>query len=106
VIAVATVLVAVPLATTGLALNRDVREEQRVRQITEDWAAETDYIVRSVQVNGDRATNVIYGSGDVPPFATLVAEIERAARRPVAVELETVPTQRQQTPSLRSEAFR
>jgi hypothetical protein len=83
-----------------------VREEQRVRQITEEWAADTDYVVRSVQVNGNRATIVIHGSGEVPPFAALVAEIERAARRPVAIELETVPTQRQQSSSLQSEASR
>lgn len=61
-ITVATVLVAVPLVTTGLALSRDTREAQQVRQITEAWAAETDYNVSSVHLS--YTANVL--DGDLP----------------------------------------
>jgi uncharacterized hydrophobic protein (TIGR00271 family) len=96
-IAVAVVLVTVPLAATGRALNNDAREEQQVRQVTKGWLTGTDFDVRNAQVNGEHVVVVIGGVGTPPPVATLVDAITKAVGHPVEVELDAVPSQKQRT---------
>lgn len=105
-IAIAMLLVTVPLAATGTRLTRETLAQQQIRQIAERWVAETDFEVRLAQVTGNQAVVVISGAGQPPPFAALVAEIEQAARRPVPVDLEIVPSQKQRTPRLVSDGSR
>jgi uncharacterized hydrophobic protein (TIGR00271 family) len=95
-IGVAVIIVLVPLTITGRQLARDVREEAHARAAAETWLAGTDFRVRSAQVTGDRVAFVISGSGEPPPFATLVSTVERGAGRPMVVELEVVPSSRLQ----------
>jgi hypothetical protein len=98
-IGAAMLLVAVPLAASGRALNQQLREQQQTRQAAQDWLAGTDFTLRAVQVSGDTVRVTITGAGAPPPFPTLVSAIGRATGRPVVVELEAVPSQKQQTPA-------
>jgi uncharacterized hydrophobic protein (TIGR00271 family) len=97
-IAVATLIVAVPLAVTGHALNEQLRDQQQAQQAARAWLGGTDFTLRAIQVSGDTVQVTITGAGSPPPFASLVAAIARATGRPVVVELETVPSQKQQSP--------
>jgi uncharacterized hydrophobic protein (TIGR00271 family) len=97
-IAVVTLIVAVPLAATGRALNQQLREQQQARQAAQDWLTGTDFTLRDVLVSGDVVQVTITGAGAPPPFPALVSAVARATGRPVVVELEAVPSQKQQSP--------
>ena len=101
-IAVAVLVVAVPLAATGAALNTQLREQQQAQQAVQAWLTGTDFTLRAVQVSGDTVRVTISGPGAPPPFAALVAAVARATGRPMAVELEAVPSQKQQSPAART----
>ena len=75
-IAGAVLVVAVPLAATGAALNTQLREQQQAQQAVQAWLTGTDF--------------------------TLRAAVARATGRPMAVELEAVPSQKQQSPAART----
>jgi uncharacterized hydrophobic protein (TIGR00271 family) len=101
-IAVAVLIVAVPLALTGQALNQQLRAEQQAQQAVRAWLAGTDFTLRAVQVRGDTVQVTITGPGAPPPFAALVGAVARATGRPMGVELEAVPSQKQESAARRS----
>ena len=94
-IAAAVVLVTVPLAATGIALDGEARAQRQAREEAEQWLTDTDFAVNAVRARGDIIEITIHGHGEPPPFSTLVTALGRSVGRSVAVQLVTVPSQTQ-----------
>lgn len=93
-IAIGMIIIAVPLSLSGQKVVREVRSQFLVRQTTEEWLAETEFEVRSVQVVGNTASLLISGPGEPPSFDDLVTRLEQVAGSPISVELEVVASQK------------
>jgi uncharacterized hydrophobic protein (TIGR00271 family) len=93
VIALATVLVAIPLAATGRTLSWESLAARQARRATTAWLAGKPYYVRLVSVHGDTVSITVTGTGEPPPFPALVQAVRRSVGRPVTVNLETIPAQ-------------
>jgi uncharacterized hydrophobic protein (TIGR00271 family) len=98
-IAVATVLVTIPLAATSFRINSQAREEKRTQQVAETWLAGTEFDLRTVTVSGENVEILISGPGTPPPIATLAAAVEAAVAHPVVIELDVVPSQKERVPT-------
>jgi uncharacterized hydrophobic protein (TIGR00271 family) len=96
-IAIAVLVVLVPLWLTGQELIREARAQEQARLAAERWTAGTGFSIRAAQLTGDRVAFLITGPGEPPSFEALVAEVQRAVARPVSVSVEIVSSQRRQT---------
>lgn len=93
VIAVAVILVAIPLFLTGQRISRETLTELRTQQVAADWVADSDYTVRQVRAVKNNVYVAIIGSGELPEFDDLVAAIEASVGRPLTIEMELVPSE-------------
>ena len=83
------VLVAIPLAATGMSLNQDIRTQAQARQGPNGCETQpTSYA--SLQVNGDQVQILITGRGRPNAYAALVDAIKQTTGRQLAVELDTL----------------
>lgn len=89
---VAVLLVAIPLLITGRQATRDAYTELQAQEATLEWASGSGLRVRQVRAMGDSVYIVAIGSGDPPPFEELVAAVEDSVGRPLAVDLELLPS--------------
>jgi uncharacterized hydrophobic protein (TIGR00271 family) len=92
VVIVAVILVAIPLLITSRQTTRDAYTEYQSQQAAEEWTGGTEYRVRQVRAAGDSVYIIAVGSGEPPPFEELVAAVEESVGRPLAVDLELLPS--------------
>lgn len=92
-IILAVVLVAIPLVVTGQKITREAITEIQAQRVAVEWAGDTEYTVRQVRAAGDQVYIAIIGHGDTPEFADLVTAVETAVGRPLALDLEILPSQ-------------
>lgn len=90
-IAVAALLVAVPLTITGQRVTREALTEIASRQAAEAWVAGTEFDVRIVRAIGDNVAITVSGYEEPPPFEDLVTAVHDSVGRPVVVNLEIIP---------------
>ncbi len=93
-IAIAILVVAIPLTVTGQKVAREARTEVLSRRAAAVWVADTDYDVRQIRVIGDDVYIAVLGNGAQRPFAELVTAVQQSVGRPVIVTLETVPSEK------------
>lgn len=92
-IALAVVLVAIPLVLTGQKITREAITEIQAQRAAVEWVEDSEYKVRQVRAAGNQVYVAILGNGDMPAFADLVTAVETSVGRPVALELEVLPSQ-------------
>lgn len=74
-IAVGTILVAFPLASTSFKVAQDTLTELQTQQFMQQWLAGTDYETTRVRADGRSIEIVVNGSGAPPPMPASDAEI-------------------------------
>ncbi len=92
-IALATLVVCVPLATTGRQATAAFFGQQQSKAVVDAWVAGSGYVNEAVVYNGDKVRVVITGAGEPPPFDGLVSALRTRLRQPVAVTLKIVPAE-------------
>lgn len=92
-IGAATLLVAVPLITTGRQATAHFFAQQQSEAVVDDWVAGTGYDNESVVYQGNTVRVIITGSGTPPAFAGLVEGLRAKLREPVVVSLKVLPAE-------------
>jgi hypothetical protein len=85
-------IVAVPLAITGVRIAADTKAELQSKEVVGAWIAGTSYKIRDLQAAGDQISIIIIGRGDPPVFSDLVASLNGKLQRPVKVNLDIIPS--------------
>jgi uncharacterized membrane protein len=92
-VALATILVIIPLGTTTLNIFQQRRMEKEAVQLTYQWIADTGYSIRRVKIVDDRIDLEIYGSGEQPVLAELGDQLKASLGQPVKLRLIVVPSE-------------
>jgi uncharacterized hydrophobic protein (TIGR00271 family) len=92
VVVLGVLIVAVPLAMTGVRIATDTRAQLESTAAVGAWLSGTDYKIRDIQATGDQVSIIIIGSGEPPAFAELVAGLNGKLQRPVKVNLDIIPS--------------
>ena len=87
-------VVMIPLWITGTRISEDARTEGVAKVVTAKWTEGTGYEIRSVNANQDNVVVMIIGYGPLPAFSNLESELRAALKRPVAVTLDVVPSEK------------
>jgi hypothetical protein len=85
-------IVAVPLAITGVRLAADTKTQLQSKEVVGAWIAGTGYKIRDLQAAGDQINIIIIGHGAPPAFTDLVANLNGKLQRPVMVNLDIIPS--------------
>jgi uncharacterized hydrophobic protein (TIGR00271 family) len=93
VVIIAVLLVMLPLLATGQKITRDAVTELRSQSAAAAWLDNSEYSVRIVRAAGEDVYVAIIGHGEPPVFEDLVTSIQETVGRPVAVNLEIVPSE-------------
>ena len=91
-IALGVLIVAVPLAMTGVRIATDTRTQLQSNEVVSGWIAGTTYKIRDIQATGDQINVIIIGSGAPPAFSDLVTALNGKLQRPVKVNLDVIPS--------------
>jgi uncharacterized hydrophobic protein (TIGR00271 family) len=92
-VAIAIVLVIVPLGTTSISIFQQRQMEKETVQLAYQWMADTGYTIRRVQVFGDQVTLEIYGSGERPELSDLGDQLNNLLDQPVNLKMFIVPAE-------------
>jgi uncharacterized hydrophobic protein (TIGR00271 family) len=93
VIGIATILVALPLASTGRQITADYVAQQQSKLAVAAWVAGSGYSADSVVYEPGAVKVVVSGTGEPPAFDQLVAALRGRLGMPVVVTLRIVPAQ-------------
>ncbi len=94
-VALAVVLVVIPLGTTSFNVYQQRLIERETTQLAYQWMAGTDYDIRQVDVTEDQVVLVIYGSGDRPELSELGERLSASLDQPIDLRLIVMPTERE-----------
>jgi uncharacterized hydrophobic protein (TIGR00271 family) len=87
------VLVAIPLSLTAYQNIIGIEDNNSATVTVQNWLQGTSYQADTVSVN-DRVVSVtIDGTGQIKPLQQLANQLARALRRPILLNLRTVPAQ-------------
>lgn len=89
-IAIGTLLVAIPLAATGLKVARDSLSQIQVKSITDSWISGTEFNLRGLRVDGSNVELLITGPEELPDFSELVRNLEGIFDDPLEINVEVV----------------
>ncbi len=92
-IIVATLLVTVPLSLTSYQAVRDSLETRASAEVINTWLEGTSFEPLLVEVEGDRVTTSIVGSGTPPKVPSLADALAVALRRPIIVSVRFIPSE-------------
>jgi len=92
-VAVAVILVIIPLGTTSVSIFQQRQMEKETVQTAYRWIADTAYTIRRVQVSGDQVTLEIYGSGEQPELSELGDQLNTLLDQPVNLRMFIVPSE-------------
>ena len=90
VIAVATLIILVPLTLTGIRVGQNEVMQRRVGQALDKWLAGTEFDTYSIVADGSKVDVIIAGPGDAPPLDTLQQDLESEVGE-VVVNIKVVP---------------
>ncbi len=93
VVALATLLISVPLAATGYAVAKKSVAEFRTLTASEEWLSQTEYEVQNIELNDDEITVWIVGYGSLPDTSGLVSDLQEQIGREVVFNLEIIQAQ-------------
>ena len=105
-IAVAVLIVAVPLALTGTRLASQSIEKIQTRIIVEAWINETNYELQNLEIdfNSEQIGILISGSGDPPLLSDLGPQLEEMFQDDtIEIKLDIVPAEEKFYPETGSE---
>jgi uncharacterized hydrophobic protein (TIGR00271 family) len=92
-IAVGTLLVAVPLTLASYNALVTVQAEVRAKAAARRWVQDTGFEVLAVTARPNHVLIRIDGSGDLPPIAGIIEALEESLRRETNITLQVVPSQ-------------
>lgn len=92
-IVVATLLIAIPLSLTAYRAVVDAVDSQAATRVTEQWLADTNQRLVSLEVNDRLVRITIEGSGELRPLKELANSLASTLDRTILVSLRTIPTQ-------------
>ena len=95
-IALAIVLVIIPLGTTTIGIFQQRQMEKETVQLAYHWVAEKDYSIRRVQVIEDQVILEIYGTGERPVLSELGDQINDLLDRPIKLRMFIVPAEQEE----------
>lgn len=95
-IALAIVLVIIPLGTTTIGIFQQRQMEKETVQLAYQWVADKDYNIRRVQVIEDQVILEIYGTGERPVFSELGDQINDLLDRPIKLRMFIVPAEQEE----------
>ncbi|MGL4651162.1 MAG: DUF389 domain-containing protein, partial [Caldilineaceae bacterium] len=102
-IAIATVLIAIPLGITSYQVIERNTEIANSGAVIEEWLAGTEYSPVMVSIDGEDVDVAITGSGDLRSLADLANQVAARLGRPIVIELRTIPSQLQPSGAVDSE---
>jgi uncharacterized membrane protein len=94
-IAVAIILVIIPLGTTSVRIFQQRQMGKEAVQVTYRWIADTGYSIRKVKVVDDQINLEIYGSGERPEISELGDQLNASLGQPIAINLVVVPSEQE-----------
>jgi len=94
-VAIATALIIIPLGTTTLNTFQQRQIEKETVQLVYQWAADTDYSIRRIQVIEDQVILEIYGSGVRPQLSELGDQLNASLGKPIKIRLNIVPSEQE-----------
>ena len=94
-VALAIILVVIPLGTTSLRVYQQRLVERETIQLANQWMAGTDYDIRQVDVTEDQVVLAIYGSGDRPELSELGDQLNALHDQPINLRLIITPTEQE-----------
>jgi len=94
-IAIAVILVIVPLGTTSNNIYKQREIEKETLNLADQWIAGTEYEIRQVDVTDDQVVLVIYGSGDRPVLSELGDQLNASLDLPTNLRLIVVPSEQE-----------
>jgi hypothetical protein len=100
VIAIAILIVTVPLAITGARIATQAIEQQQTKALTTAWVGGTAFILQDLKVDflTEKINISISGSGEPPSLAELGPQLEKVFRQPVEIKLNIIPANEKQYP--------
>jgi uncharacterized hydrophobic protein (TIGR00271 family) len=91
-IAIAIVLITIPLGATSIRFFEDNLVKRETIQFAREWMQGTSYGIERVRVAGDQVNLVIYGSGERPVLSELGEQLRASLGEPVDINLVIVPS--------------
>ena len=95
-VALATILVIIPLATTTLGIFQQRRMEKETVQLAYQWMADKDYSIRRIQVIEDQVVLEIYGTVERPVLSELGDQLNALLDRPIKLQMFVVPSEQEE----------
>jgi len=91
-VAIATLVVAIPLALTVSSVLSEAADHSTAREATEDWLGDSpDLALDLVEVDGSEVSVLVTGSEAIPPVQALENALTEAFGEPVSVIVQHVP---------------
>jgi len=92
-VAMAVLIVAIPLAATSIQVARESIAEYQTKVLTRQWLSQSNFQVNRINANGNQVDIIISGSGEPPPLPDLATNMQSTLDRQVKVRLIVVPTE-------------
>ena len=86
-------LIAIPLSLTAYQNITGIEDNNTATVTVQNWLQGTSYQVDTVSVNGRVVSVTVDGTGQIKPLQQLANQLARALRRPILLNLRTVPAQ-------------
>jgi len=93
IVALAVVLVTIPLAATSNRVISEMIAESQTKEAASTWLEGSVYDLHDVDAHGDEVTILIGGTGEPPSTLDLVSALEEVSGRKLFLTLELVPMQ-------------
>ena len=94
-VALAIVLVIIPLGKTTVGIFQQRQMEKETVQLAYQWVADKDYSIRRIQVIEDQVILEIYGTGERPVLSELGDQLNSLLDRPIKLRMFIVPSEQE-----------
>ena len=102
-IAIGTLILAIPLGSTSYTVARESLAEIRAREFAQEWLSETGFELTRIAVKGNEIEVTIHGDGALPPLPNLGTRLQRTIDPSIQLTLKIVPSQHISFPEVVSE---
>jgi uncharacterized hydrophobic protein (TIGR00271 family) len=92
-------LIAIPLSLTAYQNITSIEDNNTATVTVQNWLQGTSYQGDTVSVNGRVVSVTVDGTGQLKPLQQLANQLARALRRPILLNLRTVPAQNSESQS-------